>query len=160
MEVPNDTIVSPEIAESSHTNTASEAIAEHAATTPSQDIVNSSASDEATTIPTLPNSDDIERMEKSIDTENVRESISDSLQRFKGKFNLSKLLNISSQELDRQFEKIKQTTDNAIQQAKEQMPWMKQDKEGNEATEAFSPVDKLRGWTKKFGFGKKKEDNE
>ena len=101
--------------------------------------------------------DDVAEWEQNTDDLEKKTTTHKFSRLFKDKINLESVLKISSQDIDKHFEKIKQVADNAIQQAKEQVDRVKQRVDDTDIANSPS-VSKIRDFAKKFKFGKNKKD--
>lgn len=79
----------------------------------------------------------------------------DKIASFKNKVNISKILKIKPEDVDKQFEKIKKLTSSAVKKAEEQVARVKQRVEDTDITNSPS-VDKIKQIAKKIKFFKKK----
>lgn len=106
--------------------------------------------------PSMPSLTDVEHWEQVTDNQPAsNRAITQGLQNIKEKINFNNILNISAQEIDKHFEKIKQSADNALTQAKEKINHVTQKVED---AHSATPVDKLRSFAKKINLIKRKKD--
>lgn len=109
--------------------------------------------------PILPSQLDVKQWEQIVDSQPTdNKVITQGLQSIKDKLNFNNILNISAQEIDKHFEKIKQSADNALNQAKEQITRVKQKVDVDIEDVKTTSVDKMRGLATKFNFIKHKKN--